>query len=162
MPSNSLALLAMLALGYIGLLSTRVSEFATFFAVLIEQCVALGILSFFVPLNIRNGGVLTRTPHLNPRAPNSSIQVRANRSQSFTHRCNWRCYWNFNFDNCPLLCGDRCILSRRQILNGAEATANMGEPSEREALLTILLEYAWKEVLGSYLALGCQRTYIAS
>jgi hypothetical protein len=53
-------------------------------------------------------------------------------------------------------------LSRRQISNGAEATANMGEPSEREALLTILLEYAWKEVLGSYLTLGCQRTYIAS
>jgi hypothetical protein len=34
----------------------------------------------------------------------------------------------------------------------------MGEPSEREALLTILLEYACKEVLGSYLALGCERT----
>jgi hypothetical protein len=34
----------------------------------------------------------------------------------------------------------------------------MGEPSEREALLTILLEYVCKEVLGSYLALGCERT----
>jgi hypothetical protein len=49
-------------------------------------------------------------------------------------------------------------LSRRQVSNGAEATANMGEPSEREALLTILLEYACKEVLRSYLALGCERT----
>jgi hypothetical protein len=38
----------------------------------------------------------------------------------------------------------------------------MGEPSEREALLTILLEYACKEVLRSYLTLGCERTYIAS
>jgi hypothetical protein len=49
-------------------------------------------------------------------------------------------------------------LSRRQVSNGAEATANMGEPNEREALLTILLEYACKEVLRSYLALGCERT----
>jgi hypothetical protein len=38
----------------------------------------------------------------------------------------------------------------------------MGEPSEREALLTILLEYACKGVLRSYLTLGCERTYIAS
>jgi hypothetical protein len=38
----------------------------------------------------------------------------------------------------------------------------MGEPSEREALLTILLSYACKGVLRSYLALGCERTYIAS
>jgi hypothetical protein len=38
----------------------------------------------------------------------------------------------------------------------------MGEPSEREALLTILLSYACKEVLRSYLTLGCERTYIAS
>jgi hypothetical protein len=52
-------LLAMLALGYLGLLSTRVSEFATLFALLVEQCVALGILSFFVPLNIRNVEMLT-------------------------------------------------------------------------------------------------------
>jgi hypothetical protein len=102
-------LLAMLALGYLGLLSTRVSEFATLFALLVEQCIALGILSFFVPLNIRNVEMLTRTPNPNPRAPNSSIQVRANRSQSFIHRCNWRCHWNFDFDNCPLLCGDRCV-----------------------------------------------------
>jgi hypothetical protein len=34
-----------------------------------------------------------------------------------------------------------------KVSNGAEATANMGEPSEREALLTILLEYACKGVL---------------
>jgi hypothetical protein len=54
MPSNRLALLAMLALGYLGLLSTHVSEFTTLFALLVEQCVALGILTFFVPLNIRN------------------------------------------------------------------------------------------------------------
>jgi hypothetical protein len=32
----------------------------------------------------------------------------------------------------------------------------MGEPSEREALLTILLEYACKGVLRSYLALGAK------
>jgi hypothetical protein len=54
MPSNSLALLAMLALGYLGLLSTRISDFATILALLVEQCVALGILTFFVPLNTRN------------------------------------------------------------------------------------------------------------
>jgi hypothetical protein len=59
MPSNRLALLAILALGYLGLLSTHVSEFATLFALLVEQCVALGVLSFFVPLNIRNDDALT-------------------------------------------------------------------------------------------------------
>jgi hypothetical protein len=52
MPSNRLVLLAMLALGYLGLLSTHVSEFATLFALLVEQCVALGIFTFFVLLNI--------------------------------------------------------------------------------------------------------------
>jgi hypothetical protein len=36
MPSNRLALLAILALGYLGLLSTHVSEFATLFALLVE------------------------------------------------------------------------------------------------------------------------------
>jgi hypothetical protein len=34
----------------------------------------------------------------------------------------------------------------------------MGEPSEREALRTILLEYACKGVLRSNLALGCEIT----
>jgi hypothetical protein len=53
MPSNRLAL------GYLGLLSTHVSEFVTLFALLIEQCGALGILTFFIPLNIRNNDVLT-------------------------------------------------------------------------------------------------------
>jgi hypothetical protein len=48
--------------------------------------------------------------------------------------------------------------SRRQISNGAEATANMGEPSEREALLTILLNMLARKCFGSYLALGCERT----
>jgi hypothetical protein len=38
----------------------------------------------------------------------------------------------------------------------------MGEPSEREALLTILLSYTCKGVLRSYLTLGCKITYIAS
>jgi hypothetical protein len=37
--------------------------------------------------------------------------------------------------------------SRRQVSNGAEATANMGEPSEREALLTILLDIPARECL---------------
>jgi hypothetical protein len=59
MPSNSLALLAMLALGYLGLLSTHVSGLATLLALLVEQCIALGILTFFVPLNIRNIDELT-------------------------------------------------------------------------------------------------------
>jgi hypothetical protein len=108
MPSNSLTLLAMLALGYLGLLSTHVSELTTVFALLVEQCVALGTLTFFVPLNIWNNDELTRTPCLNPRGLSSSIQVCALRSQ-FIHQCNWRCHWNFDFGNCPLLCGDRCI-----------------------------------------------------
>jgi hypothetical protein len=108
MPSNRLALLAILALGYLGLLSTHVSDFATLFALLVEQCVALGVLSFLVPLNIRNNDELTRTIHPDPGGSSSSIQVRANRPQ-FLHRCNWRCHWNFDFDNCPLLCGDRCV-----------------------------------------------------
>jgi hypothetical protein len=108
MPSNRLALLAMLALGYLGLLSTHVSEFATLLALLIEQCVALGILTFFVPLNIWNIDELTRTLCPDPRGSSSSIQVRALRPR-FSHTCNWRCHWNFDFDNCPLLCGDRCV-----------------------------------------------------
>jgi hypothetical protein len=109
MPSNCLALLAMLALGYLGLLSTHVSEFATLFTLLIEQCVALGILTFFIPLNIRNDDELTRTLHNHDlRGSSSSNQVCVNRSQ-FIHRCNWWCHWNFDFDNCPLLCGDCCI-----------------------------------------------------
>jgi hypothetical protein len=36
-------------------------------------------------------------------------------------------------------------ISRRQVSNGAEATANMGEPSEREALLTVLLNMLARE-----------------
>jgi hypothetical protein len=44
--------------------------------------------------------------------------------------------------------------SRRQVLNGAEATANMGEPSEREALLTILLNMPARECLGVILLWG--------
>jgi hypothetical protein len=108
MPSNCLALLAMLALGYFGLLSTHVSEFVTLLALLVEQCIALGILTFFVLLNIWNDDELTRTLRLDPRGSFSSIQVCALRSQFF-HQCNWRCHWNFDFDNCPLLCGDRCV-----------------------------------------------------
>jgi hypothetical protein len=77
MPSNSLALLAMLALGYLGLLSTHVSGFATLLALLVEQIVALRILTFFVPLNIRNFDELTQILHPDPRVSNSSIQVRA-------------------------------------------------------------------------------------
>jgi hypothetical protein len=80
MPSNRLALLAILALGYLGLLSTHVSEFATLFALLVEQCVALGILTFFVPLNIRNDDELTRTHRPDPGGSSSLIQVRAHRS----------------------------------------------------------------------------------
>jgi hypothetical protein len=38
-------------------------------------------------------------------------------------------------------------VSRRQISNGAEATANMGEPSVREALLTILLNMLARQCL---------------
>jgi hypothetical protein len=51
----------MLALGYsyLGLLSTHVSEFTTLFTLLVEQCIALGILTFFIPLNIQNDDVLT-------------------------------------------------------------------------------------------------------
>ena len=26
-----------------------------------------------------------------------------------SHRCNWCCHQNFNNNNCPILCGDRCI-----------------------------------------------------
>jgi hypothetical protein len=26
-----------------------------------------------------------------------------------SHLCNWHCHWNFDFDNCPLLCGDHCV-----------------------------------------------------
>jgi hypothetical protein len=74
MPSNRLALLAILALGYFGLLSTHVSEFATLFALLVEQCVALGVLSFFVPLNIQNDDELTRT--IRPDPGGSSLRSR--------------------------------------------------------------------------------------
>jgi hypothetical protein len=108
MPSNSLALLAMLALGYLGLLSTHVSGLATLLALLVEQVVALRILTFFVPLNIRNIDELTRIIRPDPRGSSSSIQVCALRPR-FLHLCNWRCHWNFDFDNCPLLCGDRCV-----------------------------------------------------
>jgi hypothetical protein len=38
----------------------------------------------------------------------------------------------------------------------------VGEPSEREALLTILLSIPARECFGGYLTLGCERTYIAS
>jgi hypothetical protein len=86
MPSNRLVLLAIFALGYFGLLSTHVSEFATLFALLVEQCVALGVLTFFVPLNIQNDNELTRTtPHHALRSPTSTDQVRVNRPQFF-HR----------------------------------------------------------------------------
>jgi hypothetical protein len=40
------------------------------------------------------------------------------------------------------------VVSRRQVSNGAEATANMGEPSEREALLTILLNMPARKCFG--------------
>jgi hypothetical protein len=108
-PSNCLTLLAMLALGYLGLLSTHVSEFMTLFVLLVEQCVALGIFTFFVPLNIRNNDELTQTLlNHDLRGLSSSNQVCVNKSL-FIHRCNWQCHWNFNFDNCPLLCGDCCV-----------------------------------------------------
>jgi hypothetical protein len=82
MPSNHLVLLAMLAVGYLGLLSTHVSKFVTLFALLVEQCIALGIFTFFVPLNIRNDDVLTRTLHYHDlRDSFSSNQVHVNRSQ---------------------------------------------------------------------------------
>jgi hypothetical protein len=42
----------------------------------------------------------------------------------------------------------RSWISRRQVSNGAEATAKVGEPSEREALLTILLNMPARECLG--------------
>jgi hypothetical protein len=154
MPSNRLALLAILALGYLGLLSTHVSEFATLFALLVEQCVALGVLSFFVPLNIRNNDELTRTIRPDPGGSSSSIQVRANRPQFF-HLCNWRCHWNFDFDNCPLLCGDRCIHPncnnrRRPFREGKSRMVqrqqqSMGEPSEREHYSL----YCWMYLQGS-------------
>jgi hypothetical protein len=91
MPSNRLTLLAMLALGYFGLLSTHVSGLATLLALLVEQCVALGILTFFIPLNIWNIDELTRTLRPDPRGSSSSIQVRALRPR-FSHLCNWHCH----------------------------------------------------------------------
>jgi hypothetical protein len=39
-------LLAILALGYLGLLSTHVSDLATLITLIIEQVVALGVYSF--------------------------------------------------------------------------------------------------------------------
>jgi hypothetical protein len=48
------------------------------------------------------------------------------------------------------------LLSRRQVSNGAEATANMGEPSEREALLTILLNMPARECLNVILLWGAK------
>jgi hypothetical protein len=109
MPSNHLMLLAMLALGYLGLLSTHVSEFTTLFALLVEQCITLGIFTFFVPLKIQNDDELTQTLHHHDlRGLSSSNQVCVNRSQ-FIHQCNWWCHWNLDFDNYPLLCGDCCI-----------------------------------------------------
>jgi hypothetical protein len=59
MSSNHLVLSAMLALGYLGLLSTHVSKFMTLFAMLVEQGVALGVFTFFILLNIQNNDELT-------------------------------------------------------------------------------------------------------
>jgi hypothetical protein len=51
---------------------------------------------------------------------------------------------------------------RRQISNGAEATANMGEPSEREALLTILLSMLARECLTVISLWGAKELVITS
>jgi hypothetical protein len=51
-------------------------------------------------------------------------------------------------------------VSRGQISNGAEATANVGEPSEREALLTILLSMPARECLVVILLWGARELVV--
>ena len=108
MPYHSLALLAILALGFLWLLGVQTTDFVTFVQSYIGHALLIDLFLLLVQNSTMDDGKLTRTIYFNHLGSQSTSQVRVHRSNPSSHRCNWRCHQNFDNNNCPILCGDRC------------------------------------------------------
>ena len=108
MPYHSLALLAVLALGFLWLLGEYMTTFATFVQSFIGHVLFVGFLLLLIHYSTMDDGKLTQAIHFNHLGSPSTSQVHVQRSNISSHWCNWCCHQNFD-NNCPLLCGDRCI-----------------------------------------------------
>ena len=108
MPYHSLALLAILALGFLWLLGVQTTDFVTFVQSYIGHALLIGLFLFLVQNSTMDDGKLTRTIYFNRLGSQSTSQVRVRRSNPSSHRCNWHCHQNFDNNNCPILCRDCC------------------------------------------------------
>ena len=108
MPYHSLALLAILALGFLWLLGVQTTDFVTFVQSYIGHALLIGLFLLLVQNSTMDDGKLTRTIYFNRLGSQNTSQVRVRRSNPSSHQCNWRCHQNFDNNTCPILCGDRC------------------------------------------------------
>ena len=109
MPYHSLALLAILALGSLWLLGEYTTTSVTFVQSFIGHALFVGFFLLLIHYSTLDDGKLTQTIHFNRLGSPSTPQVRVQRNNTSSHRCNWCCHQNFDNNNCPLLCGDHCI-----------------------------------------------------
>ena len=105
MPYHSLALLAILALGFLWLLGVQITNFVTFVQSYIGHALLIGLFLLLVQKSTMDDGKLTWTVYFNRLGSQSTSQVCVHRSNPSSHWCNWRCHQNFDNNNCPILCG---------------------------------------------------------
>ena len=84
------------------------TDFVIFIQSYIGHALLIGLFVLLVQNSTMDDGKLTRTVYFNRLGSQSTSQVRVRRSNPSSHRCNWRCHQNFDNNNCPILCGDRC------------------------------------------------------
>ena len=92
MPYHSLALLAILALGFLWLLGEYMTTFATFVQSFIGHAILIGFFLLLVQYSTMDDGKLTRTVHFNRLGSPSTPQVHVQRSNpsSRGRRCKGR------------------------------------------------------------------------
>ena len=109
MPYNSLALLAILALGFIWLLSGYMTSFVTLLQIFVSHALFIGFFFLFICYTTGMEEKLTQTIIWNPLSSFSyPNEVHVSRSNRVLHQCTYYCHRNFD-NTCPLLCGDHCI-----------------------------------------------------
>ena len=110
MPYNSLALLAILALGCLWLLSGQMTLFVSLTQTFVGHALLIGFFFLFIRYTTGTEEKLTRTIIQNPLSSfNYPNEVCVPRSNQVLHQCTYCCHRNFDNNTCPLLCGDHYI-----------------------------------------------------
>ena len=110
MPYNRLALLAILALGFLWLLNDDITLFETLSQTFVGHALLIGFFFLFICHSIGMEEKLTQTLIQNPLSSfNYPNEVRVSRSNRVFHQCTYHCHRNFDNNTYPLLCGDRCV-----------------------------------------------------